>query len=288
VQVHIPSDGATQQAIEHHYDVGRDFYRLWLGPSMVYSSALWLGELDDDLDAAQAAKLAWHASTAGVDRSSRVLDVGCGWGALLRYLSDEHQVCHATGLTLSRDQADAIEERQGIDVRLEDWREHIPSAPYDAIISIGAFEHFARQELTREQRREVYRGFFERCASWLVPGGRMSLQTIAYEDFEPDRQSASAFFTDEIFPESSLPSLSDIVVASEPTFRLVAFRSDGAQYEQTLRLWQNRLEADRDRAMELVDRATYRRYLRYLRVSRAMFDRRVCTLYRLGLERRAR
>ncbi len=283
----IPSDGATQQAIEHHYDVGRDFYRLWLGPSMVYSSALWLGELDDDLEAAQATKLAWHASTAGVNRTSRVLDVGCGWGAMLRYLSDEHQVCHATGLTLSRDQADAVEARQGVDVRLKDWREHVPSAPYDAIISIGAFEHFARHELTREQRREVYRGFFERCASWLVPGGRMSLQTIAYEDFEPDRQSASAFFTDEIFPESSLPSLSDIVVACEPTFRLVAFRSDGAQYSQTLRLWQNRLEANRDRAMELVDRATYRRYLRYLRVSRAMFDRRVCTLYRLGLERRA-
>ena len=114
----------------------------------------------------------------------------------------------------------------------------------------------------------------------------MSLQTIAYEDFDRAASPASPFFTEDIFPESGLPQLSDIVEAAEGTFRLVGFRSDGGRSAQTLRLWQQRLEANMAQACQLVGRETYRRYLRYLRLSRAMFDRRVCTLYRLVLERR--
>jgi cyclopropane-fatty-acyl-phospholipid synthase len=282
----VTSDGATQQAIEHHYDVGREFYGLWLDARMVYSCALWPAGLDDDLEAAQVAKLAWHATSAGADGAGRVLDVGCGWGAMLRYLVDVRGAGHVTGLTLSSDQADSIASSERIDVRLEDWRHHRPAGPYDAIVSIGAFEHFARPELTTEQRRGVYRRFFDRCADWLVDGGRLSLQTIGYEDFDEETSPVSPFFTEEIFPESALPHLSDIIEGSEPRFRLVAYRSDAAQYEHTLHLWQRRLEERRLAALGLVDRATYRRYLRYLRVSRALFDRRTCTLYRLVFERR--
>ncbi|MHB8505397.1 MAG: SAM-dependent methyltransferase, partial [Acidimicrobiales bacterium] len=72
------TSGASQAAIEHHYDVGTDFYRLWLDARMIYSCALWDGGLDDDLDAAQTAKLSWHASQAAVDGVGRVLDIGCG------------------------------------------------------------------------------------------------------------------------------------------------------------------------------------------------------------------
>ncbi|MGH9058346.1 MAG: class I SAM-dependent methyltransferase [Acidimicrobiales bacterium] len=280
-----PTSGAGRQAIEHHYDVSRDFYRLWLDARMVYSCALWPGALDDDLEAAQTAKLAFHADAARVDGATRVLDVGCGWGAMLRYLRDELHVAQATGLTLSSDQADAVRS-SGMDVHLEDWRVHRPPRPYDGIISIGAFEHFTRHDLSRDERRAVYRSFFDRCADWLEPGGRLSLQTIAYEDFDPDTGSVSAFFTDEIFPESALPQLSDIVSSAEPRFRVVEFRSDAPHYEHTLHLWQQRLEANKAAALDLVGRETYRRYVRYLRVSRAMFDRRTCTLYRLGLERR--
>jgi cyclopropane-fatty-acyl-phospholipid synthase len=280
------SEGASRQAIEQHYDVGRDFYRLWLDERQVYSCALWTGDPDDDLEGAQLAKLAWHAESARVDGAARVLDVGCGWGAMMRYLRDERGVGHVTGLTLSADQADAVGTGPGLEVRLEDWRDHRPDMSYDAVVSIGAFEHFARQELTTPQRRGEYRAFFERCAGWLPPGGRLSLQTIAYEDFDSERGAVSSFFTDEIFPESSLPHLADVVETAEPSFRLLALRNDGAQYEATLHLWQRRLEARRDEALRLVDRTTYRRYVRYLRASRAMFDRRICTLYRFTLERR--
>ena len=277
-------EGASQRAIEHHYDISRDFYRLWLDPRMVYSCALWLGEPDDDLEAAQLAKLAWHATAARVDKQPRVLDVGCGWGALVRYLVEERDVGHVTGLTLSSDQAASLLPSERWVVQLQDWRDHVPAQGYDAVISIGAFEHFSRPELSRTQRRAVYRSFFDKCAGWLAPGKRLSLQTIAWEDFDPDHGAVASFISQEIFPESTLPQLSDIIEASEARFRLVGLRNDGDQYSVTLRLWQRRLEAQVEKACELVGRPNYRRYLRYLRVSRAMFDRRVCTLYRIIFE----
>jgi len=279
--------GATRQAIEHHYDIGRDFFGLWLDPRMVYSCALWAGDLDEDLEGAQLAKLAWHATAARADGAARVLDIGCGWGAMLRYLAEERGVGRVTGLTLSADQASACPSSEWGEARLEDWRDHQPLRPYDAVISIGAFEHFARDELSKTERRRVYRGFFDRCAGWLAEGGRLSLQTIAYEDFDRASSPSSPFFTEEVFPGSGLPQLSDIVEAAERWFRLVGFRSDPTHYEQTLRLWQRRLESRRAEACQLAGPETYRRYLRYLRLSRAMFQRRVCTLYRLVLERRS-
>ena len=279
--------GAAQPAIEYHYDVGRDFYRLWLGDRLVYSCALWAGELDDDLETAQTAKLEWHADGAQVDGASRVLDVGCGWGAMVNYLTGERHVGHVTGLTLSSDQADAMPPSEQVEVRLEDWRDHEPASPYDAIISIGAFEHFSRRELPRAERRAIYRSFFERCAGWLDESGRLSLQTIGWEDFDPGKEEGTSFFNDEIFPDSALPQLSDIIEGSEELFRVIAFRSDADHYAQTLRLWQQRLEANKAQALELVGKETYRRYLRYLRISRAMFERRDCTLFRIVFERRA-
>ncbi|HET9689996.1 MAG TPA: cyclopropane-fatty-acyl-phospholipid synthase family protein [Acidimicrobiales bacterium] len=283
-----PGTGATQAAIEHHYDVGADFYRLWLDPRMVYSCALWPDALDDDLAAAQLAKLDWHAASARADGAGRVLDVGCGWGAMLARLRGAHGVGHAVGLTLSSDQAAlaAAGDDPGIEIRLEDWRDHRPTAPYDAIVSIGAFEHFARLDLDDAARTAVYRQWFDACRSWLAPGGRVSLQTIAYEDFDPATGSEAAFFSEEIFPESSLPCLRQIVTASEPGFRVLAVRSDADHYAHTLLLWQRRLEDAKQAAVDLVGRDTYRRYVRYLRLSRAMFERRVCTLYRITLERR--
>ena len=278
--------GAGREAIQYHYDISRDFYRLWLDSRMVYSCALWPGDFDEDFDAAQVAKLEWHATAMRVDGGGRALDVGCGWGAMLGYLTEERHVGHVTGLTLSADQAAAVTPSDRVEVRLEDWRDHRPERPYDAIVSIGAFEHFARHDLAQAERRAVYRSFFERCGEWLDEGGRLSLQTIAHEDFDPSSGLPSSFFVDQIFPESGLPQLSDIVETAEPVFRLVGFRNDGEHYEHTLRLWQQRLESRQDEACRLVGRDTYRRYVRYLRVSRAMFARRLCTLNRLVLERR--
>jgi cyclopropane-fatty-acyl-phospholipid synthase len=283
----MEGDGASRAAIEYHYDVSRDFYRLWLDARMVYSCAFWPGPFDDDLEAAQLAKLDWHADAAAVGAGSRVLDVGCGWGAMLARLGDRG--ARATGLTLSTDQAEFCASLlPGADVRLEDWRTHEPAEAYDAIVSIGAFEHFARPELDQQSRREVYGQFFSRAAGWLGRSGRLSLQTIAYEDAAPSAGPVATFFSTSVFPESSLPFLSDIVVAAEPWFRVVSLRSDPEQYSRTLLLWQRRLELATEQALAMVGRDTFRHYVRYLRLSRASFDRRDCTLYRLVLEKRER
>jgi cyclopropane-fatty-acyl-phospholipid synthase len=302
------ASGASRAAIEHHYDVGRDFYGLWLDADLVYSCALWPDgtDMDGDLESAQRAKMAWHARSARCDGADRVLDVGCGWGAFARFLVRERRVGHVTGLTLSADQAgepqgsaipstqpgagvglsDAKDYADYIDIRLEDWRDHSPDAPYDAVVSVGAFEHFARNDLPQHLRRAVYQDFFDTMAGWTKPGAWMSLQTIAYEDVDPDTVQTMPFLTEEIFPESGLPRLSDVVSAAEQSWRVVSLRSDPDHYAQTLRLWQRRLEANSQAATDLVGRSTYRRYVRYLRLCRALFEEGVCTLYRLSLQRR--
>lgn len=215
----------------------------------------------------------------------RVLDVGCGWGSMLGHLVDHYGVTDGTGLTLSSDQAAYVRAagRSEITVEAADWREHTPASPYDGVVSIGAFEHFAHPDLDTGARRAVYRQFFEQAWGWLRPGGRMSLQTIGMEDESGGDGPLTAYLSQEVFPESALPRLADIVVAADRWFRIVAVRSDAAHYEHTLHLWQRRLEARRAEAGALVGRDTFRHYLRYLRVSRAMFDRGNVTLYRVAL-----
>src|SRR6516162_3616701 len=224
--------GASAEAIRHHYDVGNDFYRLWLDPTLTYSCALWSeDDRDDMLEIAQRRKIKHHAQSARARGAERVLDIGCGWGAVLKHLVEEQGVRRAVGLTLSREQAEWIASfnHPGIEVRLESWTEHAPAGPYDAVVSIGAFEHFARPEMDDEQKVAAYRAFFARCHGWLRPGGRLSLQTIAYGDVDPAQIRTSSqvrFIVQEIFPESELPTLGHILQASDGLFELVALRND--------------------------------------------------------------
>ena len=132
-----------------------------------------------------------------------------------------------------------------------------------------------------------YRAFFDRCHHVLDDGGSLSLQTIANEDAVEDATSrASAFITSDIFPESTLPRPSEVVVAAEPWFRLIGLRSDPDDYAATLRVWRNNLRAVRTEAVELVGEDQYQRYQRYLKLSELAFRMRACTLLRLVFERR--
>ena len=130
-----------------HYDMGNDFFRLVLDPEMIYSCALFAP--GDDLSTAQMRKLDHHIEAAGATNKSCVRDIGCGWGAMLRRLIDHACVGHAVGLTLSPSQAQWIRKipNPKIEVREQDWRDHKPERRYDAIVSVGAFEHFVHKGL---------------------------------------------------------------------------------------------------------------------------------------------
>jgi cyclopropane-fatty-acyl-phospholipid synthase len=281
--------GATLQAIQHHYDVGNEFYRLWLDSSLSYSGAMW--QPGDSLESAQLRKVDYHIAAAQAANAGRVLDIGCGWGTVLRRLVQQAGVRQAVGITLSQAQADWIAQQQWphIEARVENWLDHVPAQPYDAIISIGAFEHFARVEDSDEKRIEGYRAFFRKSRSWLRRDGRMSLQTFAYGNLrsreEAHRSAGTRFLASEIFPETDPPRLSDIAVAIDGAFEIELLRNDRKDYARTCMAWLKRLRAARSQAVDLVGADVVSRYERYLQLSTLGFETGNLLLLRITLRR---
>ncbi len=280
----MPS-GASAGAIRRHYDVSPAFYRLWLGEGLVYSSALW--DEGDSLESAQRRKIDYHIAESGAARRPRVLDIGCGWGALLSRLVVHHGVRRAVGLTLSPSQAECVARDPRIEVRLESWADHRPAEPYDAVISIGAFEHFARTEDSEDEKVASYAEFFRACRSMLRPEGRLSLQTFAYGSARRRdaalSSDATRFLAEEIFPETDPPRLANIAAAIEGTFEIVRLRNDRLDYARTCREWMNRLKTHRAEAVAEVGAATVEKYERYLAYSYIGFRSGKLDLYRITL-----
>lgn len=277
--------GSSAAAIRRHYDLGTDFYRLFLDPSLTYSCAMF--EEGDSLASAQQRKHDWHIAQVEAAGAQRVLDVGCGWGATLRRLLDQHGVAQVVGLTLSDTQRAYVEGLADprLEVRRESWLEHQPATPYDAIISVGAFEHFARFKIAPAEKIAGYRLFFERAHALLRAGGRMSVQTIAYGDIPRGRRYRDEFIADEIFPESDLPRLADVAEACEGRFEITTVRNDRADYARTCRLWFSGLRARRADAVALVGEEVVRRYERYLRTFSYSFELGAFQLLRIVFRR---
>jgi cyclopropane-fatty-acyl-phospholipid synthase len=277
--------GASMEAIQHHYDVGNDFYSLWLDPTMTYTAALW-DETDESesLETAQLRKIDFHIQQAKATGAKRVLDVGCGWGGVLKRLVATHQVECSVGLTLSPSQKDWISQfhQPKIQVLLESWADHSPTELYDGIISVEAFEAFAKPGLSSEEKVYIYRTFFNKCHQWLKPGGWLSLQTIAFGNHPPVMDE---FIASEIFPESDLPRLAEIAAAVERLFEVVILHNDRAGYVKTLKQWRSQLRKNREQAISLVGEKQVIRFERYLKLSAYMFEVGTCDLYRIAFRR---
>lgn len=273
--------GASPEAIMSHYDMGNDFFRLVLDPEMIYSCALFAP--GDDLSTAQMRKLDHHIEAAGAANKSRVLDIGCGWGAMLRRLVDHAGVGHAVGLTLSPSQAQWIRKTPNpkIEVREQDWRDHKPERRYDAIVSVGAFEHFVHKGLDPKVKLDAYREFFAYCDKVLVTDGRLSLQTIAYSE-----RTKVQPLLDKTFPDSDLPLEWEPIAAAEGTFSLIAARNDADHYYQTLVLWEQNLLANYDKAVALVGKERTDEFRRYLRLSGIGFRGGMVSLMRYSFRKK--
>lgn len=257
------NQGASQEAIQYHYDVGNEFYAPWLGPTMIYSAAVWPDTPDRTiaLDDAQNTKLDWHIGQAAIPKGGRLLDIGCGWGGTMRRAIDSAGIGEAVGLTLSDAQAEWIRAHHAdlpVSVQVCPWQAFRDPAQFDGIISIGAFEHFARPEMDRAAKVTHYADFFRFCADSLKPGGRLSLQTIVWMNVAPEDEVKNLPL--HIFPESNLPHVPEVFEAAAPYFHPMEFHNRPRDYSRTLREWIKRLGANRAELAAMTSAETVKRY----------------------------
>ena len=268
----LTTRGGSAAAIQHHYDVSNDFYSLWLDPTLTYSCGLWDDPtMDDDLEQSQHRKIDWHLNASGARNGNNLLDIGCGWGALMRRYISEDPERKATGVTLSHNQYQYIGalNNPNITVQEESWIVHQPINPYDGIVSIGAFEHFAQTDASQAEKISVYREFFSRCQNWLKPNGKLSLQTISYGSM--DAAQKNLFTQNEIFPDSELPRPGEIFLASDGLFEIKTYRNDRLQYGKTCDLWLKNLRRQKSFIISEYGEALYQKYEQYLKLAVAGF-----------------
>ena len=210
---------------------------------------------------------------------------------MIQHLVERNGAKQVTGLTLSHAQAEFIANRRldRTTVRVEGWEQHDPADPYDAIISIGAIEHFARLDMSASERVQNYRAFFLRCRDLLKPRCWMSLQTFAYGAYrsrDTNRHSAATkFLSAQIFPETDPPCLIELVEAWDSQFELVRLRNDRLHYAKTCRVWLENLRANRQAAADFIGEDALSHYERYLKLSTIGFETGKLDLYRITLRR---
>ena len=241
--------------IEFSYSLTDRVVRLALGELNDFSGAKYDGDFSLSLEEAQRRKHEFVAEQIGIHPGRRVLDLGCGWGGLLDFI--RRTGATGLGITLSNAQVESC-RRHGLDVHLYDARELTPESfgPFDAIASLGAFEHFCSPgDYEAGRQEDVYRDIFSRAASVLPEGGRFYLQTMVFGrnmvppeevDRNAPRESDAWYLAmmAAAFPGSWLPfGKEQVVRCAEPYFRLVSAESGRLDYIETIKQWDARTEA---------------------------------------------
>ena len=261
----------SRKNIHAHYDLGNAFYELWLDSTMNYSSALFQGDFSLSMQEAQLAKVRRALQATDVTQGSRVLEIGCGWGALAEMATME-MGAHVTGVTLSTEQlafANARMKWNGkadqADLRLQDYRD-IDDGPYDAVCSI---------EMIEAVGQEYWPTYFQAISKLLKPGGKACVQSIVIDDALFDRYVKSTDFIQQyIFPGGCLPSPTEFRRQAELAgLKLIDELKFGPDYAETLRRWRHDFMAQEAQVLTLgFDNKFLRTWEFYLAYCEAAFD----------------
>jgi cyclopropane-fatty-acyl-phospholipid synthase len=233
-----------------HYDVGNDFFECMLDPSMQYSCA-WFRDTND-LAQAQREKMDLICRKLGLEKGMSLLDIGCGWGGLARHAS-EHYGCRVVGITISEEQRRyGAELSRGlpVEIRLQDYREI--SEQFDRVVSVGMLEHVGPKN---------YRKYMRKVFETLRPGGVFVCQSIAanFSSHYPDPWVARY-----IFPNSMIPSATQVSKATEKLLVLEDVQNLGGDYEKTLKAWESNFRRSWHRFASRYGETFYRMWRFYL------------------------
>lgn len=255
-------------AIAHHYDVSNDFYRLVLGPTMTYSCA-YFDSPEGSLDQAQSDKHDLICGKLRLRPGERLLDVGCGWGSLAINAAERFGA-HVVGVTLSSRQFELASKRVAeagvgdrVAIRLQDERD-VDDGPYDAIGSVGMFEHVGSERLA---------GYFGHLRALLRPGGRLLNHGISRPPGSRTFTRRRSFLDRYVFPDGDLSEIGDVVgVIQRAGLEVRDVESLREHYALTLRRWVSNLERHRDACVSLVGEGRYRVWRLYMSVAARNFE----------------
>jgi cyclopropane-fatty-acyl-phospholipid synthase len=257
---------------KRHYDAGNDLFEHMLDRRMAYSCAYWKDAAD--LDAAQEAKLDMICRKLHLQPGMRILDIGCGWGSLLKFSAENYSVA-GLGITVSGEQVKLAQQLNAglpVEVRLQDYRKL--TGDFDAIGSVGMAEHVGWKNYPS------YMKVAHRC---LKPGGYFVVQTIGSTRSVKETDPWIAKY---IFPNSMLPSLAQLTHAAEPYFVVEDVQNFGADYDRTLMAWDDNFRTAWPKLKSNYDKRFYRMWRYYLMSSAASFRTRRIQLWQLVLAKK--
>jgi cyclopropane-fatty-acyl-phospholipid synthase len=255
--------------VGRHYDLGNDLYRAMLGRRLVYSCGYWSHA--HDLDSAQEAKLDLVCRKLRLGRGMHVLDIGCGFGEMLRYAAERYAVT-GVGITVSENQARLARtlcRDVPVAIRLQDYRDL--NQRFDRVVSIGMFEHVGPKN---------YRTYFEKVRECLGDDGLFVLHTIGTNE---STGHTDPWIEKYIFPNAVLPSARQITEAVEGLFVLEDWHNFGADYDRTLQAWRTNFDRAWPGLSQHYDERFRRMWRYYLGCSMATFRARQCQLWQIVL-----
>ena len=266
------------ETIAFHYDVSNAFYRLWLDERMVYSCA-YFETPDQALELAKCNKLDYICRKLRLRLGESLLDVGCGWGALVCWAARNYGV-QAHGITLSRNQFEYAQEeisRQGLEgqvtLELLDYRDLPAETFYDKVVSVGMFEHVGLKNLP---------SYFAAVRRVLKRAGLFLNHGITSDEPGWKRQTSSEFVNRHVFPDGELDSVSNVLTVMEASgFEILDVEGLRPHYALTLRHWVERLDRYRDEAVRLVGEGNYRVWRIYMTASAQQFEQCATGIYQI-------